>query len=164
MCAEAFVGGLFLRLGLGIYQDAFVMHSFQQRCHAGKFGKRQYGPDHVDHAMVGGDDQIDGQMQSAKALRELSHESVDVVYGLVELGGIYAEVMPGMISVSEVKGDEVRAFGGRKLQPGDDLVDALLAVILVEVISPEGGPTSGDLSVGARPEHGCGAHAILFRE
>ena len=79
----------------------------------------------LGHAVVGDDDEIDGQVEGVELGLELAHEVVDVEDGGADFGAVGAELVSAMVGLVVVEGDEVGALFGWELEPFDDLVDAL---------------------------------------
>ena len=117
-----------------------------------------------DHAVVGDDDEVDRQFESAEARVEFAHDVVEVMDGGASLFGIGAEVVACVVCVGVVDGDEVRPLRRRQAEPLDDLIDSFAVIELIVEEHVVGGALAGDLCHGTGPEDGCCAHALLLGE
>ncbi len=118
---------------------------------------------HVGHAVVGQHDQVDPVEQAAllQAPHQSRHRGVGVAQRLVHLRRVRAVDVAGVVDRIEVQGEEVGAFGGRQVQPGQHLVDPLIGVDRAIERLPLIRPMAVDLRFRTGPEHrgACAARA-----
>jgi hypothetical protein len=67
---------------------------------------------HLFHAVVGDDDEVDGQVEGVELGLELAHEVVDVVDGGADFGAVGAVFVAAVVGLVVVEGDEVGALLG----------------------------------------------------
>ena len=160
MFAEVFVGGLRVGVCGGVEELAYGVDVFEGGVVGEDDGWRLDG----GHAVVGEDDEIDGEVEGVEAGVELTDEVVHVVDGVAGFGGVGCVFVGEVIDVVVVEGNEVGALVGRELEPVDDLVDALVVVEGVIELEVVGGALALDFGLGAGPEDAGGAHTLLLGE
>ncbi len=114
--------------------------------------------------MVGYDEYIECIRKATRvqSVKQPLHVGVDLRQGPPDVRVLGAVAVPVAIHRAEVERHEVRPRLRGQVQPGKDLVHALVAGDAVVVRKPLGGAYPVDRSLAARPEERMAGQALLF--